>query len=210
MTREEAKKYREIKKAVEKVHLKPVGKRHGYKHISGSPYKLCGDMLYILTVCVSPDGLLYILSVKSVLLDSVFWEVFGITEEVKKQPFSFHINGAFTPYPLELKREKLPIGSSEEAESVLEEVFSKADKDIEYYCDRIKSISDFKNELLKKERVNKLNCMLCDIAENNFESALKAVEEELSLDHSGGFADTENGDIYNNVKKYCLGHLGRE
>ena len=91
----------------------------------------------------------------------------------------------------------------EEADTVLEKAFVEIDEKIAVYCEQIKTIQDFKELVQSHEPVNYLNCILCDIAEGNFESALTKVEEELSNNHSGGFASPQDGDIYDYVKRYC-------
>ncbi|MDE7246291.1 MAG: hypothetical protein K2N43_00215, partial [Lachnospiraceae bacterium] len=126
-----------------------------------------------------------------------------------KQPFSFHVNAAFVPYNFRLEEWRIPITSAEEVESVLEQAFTDTDEKIAGYCEQIKTIQDFKElELNHKPVVNHLNCILCDIAMGDLEGALAKTEEELSKNHSGGFASVSGGDIYEYIKRYCKNQLG--
>ena len=194
---------RELQKAIEKDYLRPISKSHGYKMIGGIPYIVHNDWLYTILVSNSHNSIRIVIEVKPVIIDEVFWTVFEMKEEVSKKPFSFHVNAAFAPWSFWLEEWKIPVMAIEEIEPVLEKAFVDIDEKIAVYCEQIRTIQDFKELVQSHEPVNYLNCILCDIAEGNFESALTKVEEELSNKHSGGFASTQDGDIYEYVKRYC-------
>lgn len=203
MTREEMRMRRELQKAIEKEHLRPISKSHGYKMIAGIPYIVHNDWLYTILVSNSHNSIRIVIEVKPVIIDEVFWTVFEMKEEASKKPFSFHVNAAFAPRSFWLEEWKIPVMEIEEADTVLEKAFVEIDEKIAGYCEQLKTIQDFKELVQSHEPVNYLNCILCDIAEGNFESALTKVEEELSNNHSGGFASPKDGDIYDYVKRYC-------
>lgn len=203
MTREEMKRKRELGRAIEKEFLKPISKNHGYKIIGGIPYCVHDNWLYTIYVSNAHDWIQMVINVKPVVIDEVFWEVFEMKEEAKKKPFSFHVNAAFVPYSFWLEDWKIPIAETEQAENVLKQAFTDADEKIAAYCERIKTIQDYKELEQNHEPVNHLNCILCDIAMGDYESALQKTQEELSHNHSGRFASTEGGDIYEYVQRYC-------
>lgn len=207
MTREEMRMRRELQKAIEKDYLRPISKSHGYKMIGGIPYIVHNDWLYTILVSNSHNSIRIVIEVKPVIIDEVFWTVFKMKEEVSKKSFSFHVNAAFAPWSFWLEEWKIPVMAIEEIEPVLEKAFVDIDEKIAVYCEQIRTIQDFKELVQSHEPVNYLNCILCDIAEGNFESALTKVEEELSNKHSGGFASTQDGDIYEYVKRYCKNQL---
>lgn len=207
MTREEMRMRRELQKAIEKDYLRPISKSHGYKMIGGIPYIVHNDWLYTILVSNSHNSIRIVIEVKPVIIDEVFWTVFEMKEEVSKKPFSFHVNAAFAPRSFWLEEWKIPVMAIEEIEPVLEKAFVDIDEKIAVYCEQIRTIQDFKELVQSHEPVNYLNCILCDIAEGNFESALTKVEEELSNKNSGGFASTQDGDIYEYVKRYCKNQL---
>lgn len=207
MTREEMRRRRELEKAVQKEFLRPISKKYGYKIIGGTPYCVHNDWLYTIYVSNSHDRIRMVINVKPIAIDEVFWEVFEMKEEAGKKPFSFHVNAAFVPYSFWLEDWNIPVTAVEETEAALEQAFTDANKKIAGYCERIKTIQDFKELVQNHEPVNHLNCILCDIVSEDFESALAKTEEELSQKHSGGFASLRGGDIYKYVQRYCKSRL---
>lgn len=203
MTREEMRMRRELQKAIEKEYLRPISKSHGYKMIAGIPYFVHNDWLYTILVSNSHNSIRIVIEVKPVIIDEVFWTVYEMKEEASKKPFSFHVNAALAPWSFRLEEWKIPVMAIEEVETILAKAFVEIDEKIAGYCEQIKTIQDFKELVQSHEPFNYLNCILCDIAEGNFESALTKVEEELSNNHSGGFASPKDGDIYDYVKRYC-------
>ncbi len=198
---------RELKKAVEKDFLKPAAKKHGYKMIGGIPYCVYDDWLYTIFVSNSHNYIRMVINVRPIAIDEAFWEVFEMKDEAAKKPFSFHVNAAFVPHSFWLEEWKLQVAAVEEAESVLERAFTDADEKISGYRGQIKTVEDFKELVRNHEPVNHLNCILCDIVLEDYESALTKTEEELANKHSGGFASMKGGDIYEYVRRYCKNRL---
>lgn len=207
MTREEIRIKRELTKEIEKKLLKPVSKRHGYKNISGIPYRVCDEFLYTIYISTMHNEIRLVINVKPLVIDNIFWEAFDMKEEAEKQPFSFHVIAAFVPHSHWLEDWRLPISSVEQAEAVLEQAFTETDSKIAMYCEQIKTIQDFKKLLQGSEHINQLNCILCDIAIGDYKEALAKTKGELSKGHRGGFASIEGGDIYEYVQRYCESHL---
>lgn len=203
MTREEMRTKREIKRAIEKEFLKPISKKNGYKIISGSAYVVHGDWIYTVDVFNTHECIIMTITVKPIAIDDVFWDIFEIYEEASKRPFSFHVNAAFIPYGLQLEEWKVPVTNLKQVESVLDQAFVDTNSKISMYCEKIKTIQDFKELVLNKEHINYLNCILCDIVLGDYKSALNTTEEELSKNHSGGFVSIQGGDIYEYVIRYC-------
>ena len=98
MKREIRKKIKEKEKSLEKA-IKLLAKKKGYKSLMGFPYKIIDGFVYEALISTSsgdtPNLYIFIQS-KPLILDEIFWKVFGMYEEAKKQPESFHIKGAFT------------------------------------------------------------------------------------------------------------------
>ena len=207
MTREEMKIRREMKQIVEKQYLKPVSKRHGYKFVSGFPYIVHDGWLYILYVTTLLREIHMQIEVKPVVLDEVFWTVFDMKTEAEAKPFSFHVTAAFAPYTLYLEEWTLPLETAEQAEAVVDRALTQADAKIGTYCKQIQTLQQFREMTLSREHANLLNGMLCDIALEDYASALQAAEAETALHHSGGFSDLRHGDIYEYVKRYCKEQL---
>ncbi len=203
MTREEMRIQREIKQALEKKHLKPICKSRGFKVISGCPYRVVEGLLYTLYVSNNNENIIMQLYVKPLIIDDLFWEIFNMKEEAAKQPFSFHVVAAFVPYSLSLERFQLPINSAEETEEVLNKAFDRIEEFISEYSVKLKTVSDYKNLLSEQKVVNHLNCMLCDIAEGDYKSALDRAEERIAAKDMGNFLSVNGGGIYEYVCRYC-------
>lgn len=207
MTREEQRFVREMKKAIEKG-ARPNCKKFGYKKIADFIYKVVNEYLYVLIITVPPIGLGKQIGIKlwckPIAIDDMFWDAFEMAEEAKTQPFSFHVQGAFTPYFHTLKEWHVEISSTSEVDSVYEKIFLRADELLEKYEKSLQTINDFKQELLDTNSPLKLNIILCEMCEGNYKEALECVNEALKNHESGGFAAGEDcEDIYEYVKRYC-------
>lgn len=215
MTREEQKAVRELKNAVKKI-LKPIGKALNYKTVSGWVYKVVNDYIYILYISVPPVSRgKYIrakVSVKPILIDTIFWEVYEMTEIAKGQSFSFHVAAAHAPYPYTIEEFDTPITSLEDVTSALEDIFRKSDNIIEQYSEQFLTISSFKTEICnKKDPSSRLNTALCNIAEENYQEALSIAQQELNKGAGLFMRIDENGvtDIYSYIKKFCEERLNK-
>ena len=147
MTREEQKAVRELKNTIKKM-LKPSCKAFNYKTASGWGYKVVNDYIYILYISVPPVSRgKYIrakVSVKPILIDTIFWEVYEMTEIANGQSFSFHVAAAHAPYPLEIEKFETPVATLEDVTLAIEEILRKADDILEQYSKRFLTISSFK------------------------------------------------------------------
>ena len=89
---------KEIKNFLEKM-FKNSAKSYGYKVISGIPYKEINGALFdiILQTSTSKDGVQMRCSLhyKPLYCDYALWAVMGVDDEMSRQPFSIHSNGAF-------------------------------------------------------------------------------------------------------------------
>lgn len=207
MTREQMRLQKEYKTLVEKQLLKPTAKQFNFKTISGFAYRKEGDWLYIVNMIARYDSLVVRISVKSILLDELFWEIFEMQAEVSKKPLSFHVNAAFVPYSLTFKELTIPFTGIEHTSEVLEQAFIECQSVVAQGVENIQSISDYRELLLQRDRVNMLNVILCDVAEGHYAQALTKTEQELGVNHSGGFVTMEKGDIYEYIERYCRKRL---
>lgn len=209
MTREEQKAVRELKNAVKKM-LRPSCKAFNYKTASGWVYKVVNDYIYILYISVPPVSRgKYIrtkISIKPILIDNIFWEVYEMTEIAKGQPFSFHVAAAHAPYPFTIEKFDAPVTSLEDVASALEDILRKSDNTIEQYSKHFLTISSFKTEICNRtDPSSRLNTALCNIAEENYQEALSIAKEELNKGAGLFMRIDENGvtDIYSYIKKFC-------
>lgn len=211
MTREDQKRIRELKKSLERT-CREAGKRRGWRTIAGAQYRVQGGVLYILYVSVPPIDCGRMLSAwlrcKPLILDEMYWSVFHMAEEAAKQPFSFHVNGAFTAPELSLGRWKEPLSAPESLESAVESVFCRAEAltaenafpDIAAFRARLES------EPSGSYRT--LNTVLCLLCEGNDPGAMAEIESALSRGENGGFLRM-NGrrSILEDARDWCAARL---
>ena len=129
-------------------------------------------------------------------------------EVARKKPFSFHITAAFSPSPHIIKEMELPVPAADAASSVMDEAFRLLSKSIQEHHSRCSTVPDFKAEILHDTAPTaRLNVVLCEIAEGNFQQAVLLAEKEMETDPHGLFATvTDDGikSIYDYVKEFCL------
>ena len=210
MTREQMRLKKEYTTLIQKQLFKPTTKQFGFKVVSGYAYRQEGDWLYTAYVSNNHDTLFVKVSIKPVLLDDLFWEIFEMRSEVFKKPFSFHITAAFVPYSCRLKELEIPLSGLEQVTQTFDQAFTECQAAIAEGMESIRSIADYRELLLQKPRIDMLNVVLCDIAEGRYAEAMKAAENELAEDHSGGFVKMEGGDIYHFIVRYCRERLNAE
>lgn len=214
MTHKEQQAVRELKKTVAKT-LKSLVKEFGYKLLSGWIYKVVNDYLYLVNIDVYPVSLgKYIstkISVKPLIIDNIFWEVYEMDDLVKITSINPHISASEGPYPLIIKEYNTPAGPTDEVDYALIRVFEEADSIINEYNKRFTDISSFKSELEGREDEHSvLGIILCDIAEGNYKEALSITKEEIKKGNIGSFAKyDENGvtGINEYLEKYLMARL---
>lgn len=214
MTHKEQQAVRELKKTVAKT-LKSLVKEFGYKLLSGWIYKVVNDYLYLVNIDVYPVSLgKYIstkISVKPLIIDNIFWEVYEMDDLVKITSINPHISASEGPYPLIIKEYNTPAGPTDEVDYALIRVFEEADSIINEHNKRFTDISSFKSELEGREDEHSvLGIILCYIAEGNYKEALSITKEEIKKGNLGSFAKyDENGvtGINEYLEKYLMAKL---
>lgn len=202
MTREERKKFRLVERELKKA-IREACKRHKYKTVGGWGYKVVNGYIYDLSIIVVDKGetLKASVSGKPLAMDELFWEVFGIQEEVKNQPLSFHIRAAFVPYSLTLDDWKCPLASLEKMDDTLDDIFIKTEETIAKYEQEFQDIENYKKAVEQKEHL-KLNVILCDMLQGRYKETLEYLERELAGE-TGPFLSVSGGSIYELAKQYC-------
>lgn len=209
MTREEQRLIRELKKPLGKT-CKEIGKRRGWKTIAGEQYRERDGMLYILIVSIPPVDCGKMLKMnircKPPALDEVYWEVFHMAEEAEKQPFSFHVNGAFTAPSLWLPVQKMPLPGPEALESVVEAIFDRTEELVKEHT--FPDIAAYRARLEADNRGRTLEIILCLLREEKYPQAMELIEKSLLEGERGGFL-RENGrrSIMEDAREYCAARL---
>lgn len=209
MTREEQRLIRELKKPLGKT-CKEIGKRRGWKTIAGEQYRERDGMLYMLIVSIPPVDCGKMLKMnircKPPALDEVYWDVFHMAEEAEKQPFSFHVNGAFTAPSLWLPVQKLPLPGPEALESVVEAIFDRTEELVKEHT--FPDIASYRARLEADSRSRSLEIILCLLCEEKYPQAMELIEKSLLEGERGGFL-RENGrrSIMEDAREYCAARL---
>jgi hypothetical protein len=210
MTREEQRMVKELRGIIDR-NLKTVSKSYGFKVVSKCAYKVIDGFLYEVGISayMSECGTAISaeISVRPCAIDDVFWEVYGMQEIARKKPFSFHITAAHVPYSHMLKEIEVCVEQMEgAAEGALDEAFRQSNAIIEQHHKGCTTIADFKAEIEGLANpIDRLNVVLCEIAEKNYQSALSLTEKELKIDRTALFAKvTDHGlkGIYEYIKEY--------
>ena len=208
MTREEQRRVRELKKSFAQS-CRSIGKAQGWKSVSGWQYQVRGDVVYQLYLYLPPSGggkkAAAQLSCKPLVLDDLFWEISHMTQTARSMPFSFHITGAFTPYPLQIARWDVTL--EEDLEASVEHLLEEAERQVELHL--YPDIPSFR-AVLTDVPGQTLNIILCLLAEKRYEEAAAAIGQAQARHENGGFArTTENGlvDILEDARGWCAGKL---
>ena len=178
MTREEEKRLREQEKALDKAlakTCKEIGKRRGWKTVSGEQYQVRDGMLYILYVSFPVFEIGRTLKVhlhfKPLAVDEVYWDLFHMAEEAAKQPFSFHVRGAFTARGLWLPLWNEPVPSPEELSAAVEAVFDRAERLVKE--NSFSDMTTYRRRLEAEEEPRMLEIILALLCEGAYEEAIK-------------------------------------
>ncbi|MDQ0362094.1 hypothetical protein [Breznakia pachnodae] len=211
MTREEQKYLKLMKKTYEST-IRSCGKKHGYKMINGYVYKVIDNMIYELLVFVPPVKLGKSIKInlwcKPVALDDIYWDVFDMKEVADKEPFSFHVQGAFTADCLQLQQWEVSISGPEEMGNVLDFVFDQTEQYLEKYSSEIKTMNDFKN-MISDNSYHTLNYILCEIYEHNYQKALDIINIQLANGDTGKYVCGSKG-IIEYAKEYCEQRINKK
>lgn len=211
MTRQDQRMVRELSKQIDRD-LKNVSKACGFKVAAKCAYKVIDGFLYCVYIYAPPikcgTAINAKVSVKPCAIDDAFWEVYDMQEIARKKPFSFHLTAAHAPYPHTVKEIEICVEPNSGAVgAVLDEVLRRSDTVIKQHHTHCTTIADFKAEIIGAESpADRLNVVLCEIVEKNYQNALLLAVKELETDRHALFVKaTDHGlkGIYEYVKEFC-------
>ena len=161
-----------------------------------------GYLYVILTSVTEPDSVTVRIWCKPLALDELFWDVFDMKESAARQPFSFHVNGAYTANTLAL--EKFDI-KADDLTRLYDSIMNESVRLISGYTEKFRTPDAFK-EAIGSRQGESLNMILCEIADSNFGAALKRIEDCLERNETGGFLRGSKS-ILEYAREYCLRNL---
>lgn len=176
------------KKDVERA-IKSQGKKLGFKTIRGMLYKVQSEMLFIVTVVSvkQSDGninVTFSLGFKPLPYDYLFWDIIGITANMKNEPFSIHVDGSFIA-PTSLLHQCLSTIT--------------ASTDIDYAISI--QLQELQHKILATEHTELLDYYIADVStqigitrkilyyiyNSYYKGALSLIHKEIEENHSGGY-----------------------
>lgn len=198
MTKEEQKKFNELKKALPKI-LKDKIKKYKFKKKDFMIWYNKKDLFFDLLIDVSvfPDGKCYCTAlekVKPLWLDDLLWDLLKM-ESNKAEALSLRTIGAFTVSGSEIFEDRFEI-----IEWTVEELESKIEVCLEHFYKSVyrSTIDDFYKNIEASSYQSDLRKSLSLVYNQKYQDVL----DNLNLNENGGF---KNGDISINsaIKEYC-------
>jgi len=198
MTKEQQKKFKELKKALPKI-LKERIKKYKFKKKDFMIWYNKKDLFFdlLVDIIVKPDGRCYCTSlekVKPLWLDDLLWDLLKM-ESNKSEALSLRTIGAFTVAGSEIFED-----NSELIELTIDELEEKIDIYLEHFYNSIQNctIDDFYTHLETSPYHCDLRQSLSLVYHHKYQDAL----DNLKLNENGGF---KNGDLSINeaIKEYC-------
>jgi hypothetical protein len=215
MKREDKRILKEKEKSLEKA-IRLLAKGKGYKSIMGFPYKTIDGFLYTALISTSFKDYsdekgnksfycpqLYVsIQSKPLILDEIFWKIFGMYEDAQKQPESFHVSGAFTADDVIIDNFYQDFYEEENQEIVAEKVLEKVTLSIENSRKKIADLDTFEtfiNECPNQE----LNKILISIIKKDYSKAENMIDYCIKNGTTGGFMSGDNWkSIIERAKEY--------
>ena len=183
----------------------------------GFPYKIIDGFLYTALISTSlrdyvyekrskspfyPELYIYI-QTKPLILDEIFWKVFGMYEEAKKQPESFHVKGAFTASGATIDHFYQDFFEEENQENVAEIVLENISLLIEKSRETIFDLDTFET-FIKEYPNQELNKILISIIKKDYSKAENMINYCIKNDISGGFM---SGDNWKSIIEYAKEYI---
>lgn len=182
MTREEQKEIRELKKLIP-IELRRQRKEFDLQFAHGYLYRFEGDFLYyaILSIPTNRIGDLSIsIFVKPWVLNELYWAVQEMDlEEMRAQPKSFHVRGAFTMNDIFYQGKSIPYDKDNFEYSVHEALVLFDENIVEHK----KYLADIHvlTEEMKAYNVSNLTKALVLCYEEKYKEALDILEQEGTI-----------------------------
>lgn len=214
MTRELQKRLKAHKQNLA-AYTKQLHRQYGFKTISGFVYRACGEMIvwvdYRIAIDRDEPEFLMQFRCKSAALDKIMWDVFEMGEEIRKKPFSIHVNGAFTTDYLRYSEHRMTLSPDGVTQEYMENAFRIADEMTDRIFTEIPDIDALETKLLEEEQrigrpIHLLERALCRLYFDDKDGAYALIKPSLERGDSGGFVASGpegNKGIFEFMAEYC-------
>ena len=185
-------KYKEKEKLWLKS-IKELCKSDGWKFKGYFIYKVVGNLFFSAKFCVSlkENAISGWIAYKTLNIDNVYWDIID-EQPNKRMPLSFRGEAAFCVYGINFYEYNIYIADVFQPEVEISSLLNEINTNVEAKAKQIKSISDFRDELLEDEKRNYAGIITSLIEENRFEDALKAIERVKELEQDSELDFGEN------------------
>jgi len=141
------------------------------------------------------------LDYKPINIDNVFWDIID-EEPNKKMPLSFRGEAAFCVRRINYFDYKIYIKDLLNPEPEITQLLKTINNKVAEKSGNIKTLDDFRTEMLKEEKYNTVGIITSFIEEGQFDKALSKIKEYKANQFSSGFGFGDK-DFYDLAKEYC-------
>ncbi len=141
------------------------------------------------------------LDYKPINIDTVFWDIIH-EQPNKKMPLSFRGEAAFCVRRITYFEFNIHINDPLNPESEIKQLFRTINTKVTEKAGDIKTLNDFRTEMLKEEEYNTVGIITSFIEEEQFEKALSKIKEYRTNQFSSGFGFGDK-DFYDLASEYC-------
>jgi hypothetical protein len=183
--------------------VKELSKTYGWKFKGGSVFKTIGDLYFRsgFDVSMIENAIDGYLCYKTMNIDNVFWDIID-EQPNKKMPLSFRGEAAFCVSGLYYFKYKIDIKDELNPKTEIDSLLKVIDEEVLGKVNTIKTLEDFRTEMMENEKSNSVGIVTSYIEQGNFKNALSKIEEYKDQGINSGFR-FEGKDFYDLAKEYC-------
>ena len=183
--------------------IKQVAKNEGWKFKGNFIFKAVDELYFSSHFYVNgkTNELSGWLDYKTINIDNVFWDIID-EQPNKKMPFSFRGEAAFCVRPINYFHFNVVINDLFNPEPQVEQLLQKINFKVTEKSKAIRTIDDFRSDMLREEKSNTVGIVTSFIAQGQFKQALSKVKEYRANQFPSGFRFGKN-EFYDLATEYC-------
>ena len=187
--------------------VKEFSKIRNWKFKSYFIFKVIDNLYFASNFFIDPKGnsISVWIEYKTVNIDNVFWDIIG-EQANKNMPLSFRGEAAFCVSGLSFYEHKILLAEELNPESEINELLLLIDRAVTTKANEVKTLTDFRNEMLQNEKRNTVGVITSFIEQGQFNNALMKIAEHKEQKLSSGFGFGDK-DFYDLAKEYCEENL---
>lgn len=182
MTREEQKEIRELQKQIP-LEIRKLKKEFHFQFANGFLYRFESDFLYIAIISMPSNrvGIINVTTlIKPWILNELYWEIQQMDmDEMRSQPKSFHVRGAFTINDIFYQSDSIPY-TKDKFDSAIHEVLVFFNAAIEEHKKKLVNIQALAGHL-EGYQVSGLTKAIVHMYNHDYKNALKMLLQEETV-----------------------------